>query len=172
MNLMRLRPFRIDDETAALAAHADLKPEGFTFLLDYRQGEPWDHYIARREANRRGDELPEGAGWVPSTFLAASVDGELVGRVSIRHELNDWLAAHGGHIGYAIVPSRRRRGHATAALRQGLVIARSLGIDEVLVICNDDNVASARVIERCGGELESVIAGEDHETRWRRYWIR
>jgi len=168
--MMRLRPLRTDDEAAALAAHADLKADGFPFLLDYTEGESWEDYISRREANRRGEQLPER--WVPSTFLAATDDGELVGRVSIRHELNDWLAAYGGHIGYAIVPSRRRQGYATETLRQGLVIARSVGIDEVLVLCNEDNIASAHVIERCGGELESVIYGEDGKTRQRRYWIR
>ena len=170
MHAMRLRPFRIDDEVAALAAHADLGAEGFPFLLDYAVGEPWDDYISRRAANRRGELLPPR--WVPSTFLAATVDGELVGRISIRHELNDWLAAYGGHIGYAIVPSKRRRGYATEALSQGLVIARSVGVDEALVLCDHDNLASAGVIERCGGELESVIDGEDGQTRWRRYWIR
>jgi predicted acetyltransferase len=109
---------------------------------------------------------------VPSTFLAVTVDGELVGRISIRHELNDWLARHGGHIGYAIVPAHRRLGYATQALSQGLVIARSIGIDEVLIVCNESNIASARVIESCGGEVESVIDGEDGKTRQRRYWIR
>jgi predicted acetyltransferase len=52
------------------------------------------------------------------------------------------------------------------------VIARSIGIDEVLIVCNESNIASARVIESCGGEVESVIDGEDGKTRQRRYWIR
>jgi hypothetical protein len=56
--MMRLRPFRADDEAAALAAHADLKADDFPFLLDYTEGEPWEDYISRLEANRRGEQLP------------------------------------------------------------------------------------------------------------------
>jgi predicted acetyltransferase len=167
--MLRLRPFRPEDEPAALAAHQALKADDFQFLLDHIENEPWAEYIARREAKRRGDQL---AGWVPSSFLAATVDGELVGRVSIRHELNDWLAKYGGHIGYAIVPGHRRKGYATEALRQGLIIARSLGVDDVLVLCDDNNLASAGVIEHSGGELESVVDSEHGTTRQRRYWIR
>jgi len=70
---------------------------------------------------------------VPATFLLARVGGDLVGRVSIRHELNDFLAEFGGHIGYAVRPQFRRRGHATEILRQALVVARGEGVERVLV---------------------------------------
>jgi len=168
--VIRLRPFRVEDEPAALAAQKEMKADRLPFLLGYVEGEPWEEYISRREANRHGERLPER--WVPSTFLAATVKDELVGRISVRHELNDWLAVYGGHIGYAIVPAQRRKGYATEVLRQGLVLARSVGVDDVLIICDDDNFASASVIERCGGELESVIDGEHGGPQQRRYWIR
>ena len=93
--------------------------------------------------------------WVPSTFLVADVGGEVVGRTSIRHELNDYLAALGGHIGSAVRPAYRGRGHAREILRQSLVIARAEG---VLVTCDDDNIASRRTIERVGGVLDDVRA--------------
>ena len=166
--LLRLRPFRLGDEAAALAAEAALHAEGFQFPLEHRPGERWTDYLRRREANRRGAEVPPG--FVPSTLLAACVDDQLVGRVSIRHELNDWLTQYGGHVGYAVVPDMRRRGYATEILRQGLVIARSLGIADVLVTCDVTNVVSARVIERCGGEYESTAMGSGAPKR--RYWFR
>ena len=74
------------------------------------------------------------------------------------------LPAHeGGHIGYAVRPAHRRRGYATEILRQSLIVARAVGVDGVLVTCDDDNVGSAAVIERCGGVLES-----DRDRRGRR----
>ena len=93
-------------------------------------------------------------------------EGEcVVGFVQVRHGLNDHLRETGGHIGYSIRPTRRRRGHATRALRLALDRARVVGLDRVLVTCDDDNVASVRTIESAGGVLEDVRAGT------RRYWI-
>ncbi|MDE3133924.1 MAG: GNAT family N-acetyltransferase [Acidobacteriota bacterium] len=165
--VLRLRPFRAEDEADARAAHEAMRGD-FPFLLDYAANEAWSAYLQRRRANSRGERLPRG--WVASTFLAATAERRLVGRVSIRHELNNWLATYGGHIGYAVLPAVRRRGYGTEILRQSLVVARALGIDEVLVTCDVDNLASAGVIEACGGVFESVAAGDGPPKR--RYWFR
>lgn len=99
------------------------------------------------------------------TYLLAFVDGELVGRTSIRHTLNDFLLNVGGHIGYGVRPAHRRRGHATEILLQSLAITQRLGIKANLVTCDDQNVGSRTVIEQAGGVLEDVRDG------MRRYWI-
>jgi predicted acetyltransferase len=166
---LRLRPLSIADESVARAAHEELAADNFPFLLDWDPDQPWAEYVQRLENQRRGLDLP--ADWVPGTFLAAEVDGILVGRVSIRHELNEFLENFGGHIGYAVRPNCRRRGYATEILRQALTIARSEGVDEVLVTCDDDNLVSATIIERLGGVLEDVRVDPDGPPR-RRYWIR
>jgi predicted acetyltransferase len=95
-----------------------------------------------------------------------------VGRVSIRHELNAYLAEVGGHIGYGVRPGFRRRGYATAILRQSLPVAASIGLERVLVTCDADNVGSSTVIESCGGVLENVTAGRDGSVPKRRYWVK
>jgi predicted acetyltransferase len=95
----------------------------------------------------------------------AQVGADLVGRVSIRHELNAFLTEIGGHIGFGVRPAHRRRGYAGEILGQTLVIARALGVDAALVTCDEDNVVSARVIEGAGGVFEDIRA------RTRRYWI-
>lgn len=166
---IRLRPLRRQDEDAALAAHEALAWDGFGFLIDYIPGESWETYLDRMRDQNRGLNL--AADRVAATFLAASVGEVLVGRISIRHELNDYLATYGGHIGYGVVPEHRRRGYATAMLCQGLIVARSLGVDSVLLTCDDDNTGSARVIEKNGGVLDSVLDQPGSAVPMRRYWI-
>ena len=107
---------------------------------------------------------------MPTTFLVAEVDGQLVGRSSIRHELNDFLRREGGHIGYGVLVEHRRRGYPTEMLRQSLIVAQGGRRRPFLVTCDHDNVGSATVIERCGGVLHSVIDCEDGIPK-RRYWI-
>jgi predicted acetyltransferase len=163
-----LRPVRTSDEAAVLSAQDALVAEGFSFLVGHQDGASWPDLVALLDHQRRAEELPPP--WVPATFLLAEVAGTVVGRTSIRHRLNDHLLAIGGHIGYAVLREHRRHGYATEILRQSLVIARSYDISSVLVTCDEDNIASARTIERCGGVLENVVAVEGGP-RKRRYWI-
>lgn len=166
---VRLRPFTVADEQVAREAHAEMAEEDFTFLLDWSAQEPWAVYLERLEAMRHGRELPPR--WVPSTLLAVDVLGELVGRVSVRYRLNDFLASFGGHIGYGVRSRYRRRGYATEILRQSLIIARAEGVDRVLVTCDEDNAGSATVIERLGGILEDIRPDPSGGSSKRRYWI-
>ena len=102
---------------------------------------------------------------MPATELWWVEGEEFLGRIAIRHRLTPALLEVGGHIGYDVRPSARRRGHATEMLRQALGIARGLGIDRVLVTCDVDNVGSRTVIERNGGVFEDERAGK------LRFWI-
>lgn len=166
---MLLRPLGVSDEKQALQAHEELAHDDFEFLFDLHKGVPWSDYCERLESQRFDVGLPEGR--VPATFLVAVDEGQIVGRVSIRHKLNDYLAEVGGHIGYGVLPGFRRRGYATAILHHSLGVASSIGLERVLVTCDDDNMGSARVIENCGGVLENVAAGRDGSVPKRRYWV-
>lgn len=100
------------------------------------------------------EDSPRPPGYVPSTTLWWVEGQEYLGRIAIRHRLTESLLEVGGHIGYDVRPSARRRGHATAMLRAALPAAHDLGIDPALLTCDVDNAASRAVIERNGGVLE------------------
>lgn len=118
------------------------------------------------QLNDADEDSPRPSGYVPVTLLWW-VDGDRwLGRLSLRHRLTPFLLDIGGHIGYFVRPSARRRGHATSMLRESLPWAHRLGIDPVLVTCDDDNVGSRRTIEANGGVFE------DQREQKLRYWLR
>ncbi len=123
-----------------------------------------------RWLRQQGDTtVPVAAGRVHASYWWIADDDTYLGAISLRHELNDFLLEAGGHIGYGVRPSARRRGLATWALGEVLREAHVLGLPRVLITCDDSNVASARTIEANGGVLEDVrdtVLG-----RTRRYWI-
>lgn len=132
------------------------------FDIDSREG--FARYVASTRAERE-EGSARSNDWVPQTVLWF-VDGDrFVGRLSIRHRLNIWLRTYGGHIGYEVRPSERRRGHATEMLHQALPHAHALGIDPALVTCDHDNEPSRRVIESNGGIYD------DRRGVKLRYWI-
>jgi predicted acetyltransferase len=168
--MMVLRAPTLADESALRLAYREFEAEGTQkFLLHGFDGDTTDFqtYIDVVNQHSAGQDLP--AGKVQDTFLIAEVDGEVVGRISLRHTLNDFLFNYGGHIGYMVRPAFRMRGYASEMLRQALVIAKELGIDQVLITCNDDNLGSIRVIEKHWGLLENKVDENGHLLR--RYWI-
>jgi predicted acetyltransferase len=126
---------------------ADLAdPERFRRFLDQLRAQDAPGLMRRR---RR----------VPQTRLWLTEGEEYLGELTIRHRLNRRLRYKGGHIGYRVRPTRRRRGHATLMLGLSLPVASQLGIDPALITCDDTNVASRRVIEANGGSLASASDG-------------
>ena len=167
--LLRLRGLRTSDEAVFADAHDQLVAEGYQFGVTYVPGTPWDDYLRNVSDQAIGRGLPDN--FVPNTFLIAEVDGIVVGRTSIRHELNDFLSNYGGHVGYAVVPEQRRKGYATEILRQSVKLANMMGIDKVLVTADDGNIGSIKTIEAAGGVLDNVVALPPNNTPRRRYWI-
>jgi len=167
---LTLRLPRLEEEQEFLLAHRATTPEQPSFLHDYEEGISFARYLELLDERARGLGLVSDQ--VPATFLFAFVGRRIVGRVSIRHRLNAKLERLGGHIGYVVVPEFRRRGYASAILRQALQLASELGLRRALLTCADDNRGSIKVIERNGGVLENVITDADLATPKRRYWIR
>lgn len=111
------------------------------------------------------------SGLVPdSTFFCLDEERNIiVGAVNIRHYLNEYLLAHGGHIGDGIRPSERRKGYATQMVGLALEECKRLGIKKVLMVCDKDNIGSAKSIIKNGGILENEQK-EDGKVE-QRYWI-
>jgi predicted acetyltransferase len=113
--------------------------------------------------------IPVAADRVHCTYRWIIEGEQVLGGIALRHELNERLMQDGGHIGYGIRPSARRRGVASWALTQMVGMAKELGIERVLLVCAVDNTASARTIERCAGVLEDIRQPEGIALQ--RYWI-
>jgi len=136
----------------------------------YQGSKTYGQFMRRWRNFHTGRHLPEH--FVPGTkyFLMEEGNPKLLGVIDIRHRLNDFLLNRGGHIGYAVPPSERRRGYATQQLRLALEICREMGLSPVLITCDQDNIASAKVIQKNGGVLEDErVSGEGKV--FQRYWI-
>jgi len=133
------------------------------------EGQSYADFVQNLQDQADGVNLPEG--WVPCTTLYAFIGEDLVGRVNVRHQLNEFLLNFGGHIGYGVVPPFRGRGIATYLLGVGLEEARRHGIERALVTCDENNYASARVIEKHGGVFENHFDPGGGVPLKRRYWI-
>jgi predicted acetyltransferase len=117
-----------------------------------------------------GIDLPPGI--VPMTsFWLVEDDQTVIGESRLRHRLTPALEIEGGHIGYAIRPSARRKGYGTRILALTLERARVMGLRQVLVTCNTDNIASARIIEKNGGLLDGYALSPHSRVQISRYWI-
>ena len=104
-------------------------------------------------------------------FYVREEDGREVGMTNIRLRLNDFLRTQGGHIGYCIRPSERRKGYATSMLKEALRVCGTMGIDKVIVTCDTVNIASSKTIQNNGGVLDAKFYSDAFETDIQRYII-
>ena len=129
----------------------------------------FEGYLRRLDNQRRGEHLPLGR--VPSTEFWLEDGGVLLAGLRLRFRLNPELEREGGHIGYDVRPSARRRGYGTQLLALGLIEARARGIWPVLLTADADNVGSIRIIEKNGGVLAEEAISAQTLKPIRRYWI-
>ena len=129
----------------------------------------FESFVDELHAQSRGRDLPPG--WVAgTTFWLVDGDG-FIGKVELRHRLTEALRLRGGHVGYSIRPTMRRRGFGTIALAMVLPHCLALGLERVLVTCDETNVGSRRIIEANGGRLEDVVHVDDGPVGTMRFWI-
>ena len=145
----------------------DVNPE----IRDFKEAvDDFEGYVKKLVDYAKGKSLPKR--WVPANnYWLVNKDSLVIGTSGLRHKLSPQLRRYGGHIGYYIRPTQRNKGYGKHICGLMLEKAGLLGLKRVLITCDDDNVASAKIIESCGGVLKDKIMSKGHKVPTRRYWI-
>lgn len=137
-----------------------------------RFNESPEQWLADVRAYTDPATVPEGKVQATQFLTARESDGRLVGMIQVRHRLNEYLERYGGHIGYSVRPSERRKGYSKEQLRLCLPFCReTLGLDRVLITCKTTNEGSRRTILSAGGVYENTAHEPDRNVDLQRYWI-
>ena len=148
-----------------------IRYSGFSGLQNYKND--YKGWLKEIEIYSKKETVPEGKVTGDVFFSVRKKDNKVIGIINIRHELNDYLYNYGGHIGYSILPSERRKGYAYKQLLLALEYCKSLHIKRVLITCLDYNTGSSKIIEKAGGVFENSLKGEKcgEGVSYKRYWI-
>ncbi len=147
------------EETKERIYPGAIRPKGMDYI----------NILKKLEAYRSKETCPSNL--APSdTFFLVNKYSKILGAISIRHYLNEELLKFGGHIGYGVRPSQRKKGYASAMLKMALEKCKNMGLSRVLITCNKENIASAKTIIANGGSFENELA-EDDGNIVQRYWI-
>ncbi|XGC79369.1 GNAT family N-acetyltransferase [Bdellovibrio bacteriovorus] len=168
MNLI-LRELTANDEIAFFKGLKEWQGEDLSwYSFAYKPGMKYGDMLEILRKEKAGIDLEPNR--VPHTMLYAFVNDEIIGRVSVRHRLNDHLLKRGGHIGYAVAPRFRKNRYAGEMVKQVIPYLRRLSLQKILITCSDSNIPSCKIIEKIGGVLENKITDENGDLT-RRYWL-
>ncbi len=151
-----------------LAFYQEFEESGGT-CIGFGNWRDYNRWLTGMQNRHTGKNLPEG--YVRENFYLCYQGGEMVGVFSLKFELTEFLLNYGGHIGYAVSPSKRNHGLATSMLAHGLELSREFGFDRILCVCDEDNYASEAVILKNGGVLENELFDPEENVTVKRYWI-
>jgi predicted acetyltransferase len=141
---------------------------GLAYFLKERTYQDWLIKLSKDRdlANIPADRVPQY-----TYFFIREDDDKIVGIISFRLALNDFLRREGGHIGYSIRPTERGKGYATVMLRETLLFCGNIGLRNIIISCDKENLASAGVIKNCGGVLDAEFYSETFKNLIQRYHI-
>lgn len=163
---------------ALVELSAELKNEFLAMAEEYRRDgderyqsalENFSRYFERLKMLAAGENLPAGLVRGNTFFLLSG--GKMIGSGGLRHRLNAELAVMGGHIGYNVRPSERRKGYGSLILQLTMEKAREIGLERVFLTCDADNIASAKIIEKNGGGLAAQTIYKKTGKLISQYWI-
>ena len=170
MNVV-LRKLTLQDEAAFLEGVKMWDGHSLDwYTFDWKPGTRFTEMLESLRKSSEGIDLPPNR--VPATMLYGFIGDVIIGRLHVRHRLNEGLLRRGGHMGYSVAPAFRGRKYASEMMAQGIEFCRSLGLKEILLTCSDENVPSWKIFENFGGVLENKIFDEEDKETVRRYWIK
>lgn len=147
--------------------HRELEDRGLDIDRNFDFGE----YIRAVKEDAEGDSLRPDRAPRSSFWLVDDSRTVIFGTSRLRHYLTTENEIVGGHIGYDVAPSQRRKGYGTMLLKMTLEKARGMGLKRVLVTCESDNVGSQKIIVHNGGILENEVYSDEDRKMVERYWI-
>ena len=143
--------------------------DGTSSLRRFDKSADW---IDHCEKGKHTETVEPGYATSTQFIFVREEDNKIVGMIDIRHFFTPYLEKYAGNIGYSVCPSERRKGYATEMLRMALPECRKLGLEKVLITCNDDNEGSRKTILNNGGVYESTVYEDECEHGYlERYWI-
>ena len=130
----------------------------------------FEEYFNGLEINKHIDEIyPTYAN--QTTYVLADDSNHIYGLINLRHELKGQLMEVGGHIGYGIRPSERKKGYATLQLKLILDKLKELNINQALITCRENNIASKKTMEKFIGKKDTLVPSNHEGIMEYRYWI-
>ena len=141
-------------------------------LDKYLKGMSYEEWL-NRVINMMDKESAEKLGFVAATtyFTIRESDNRIIGMCNFRHYLNDTFRKVGGHIGYSIRPTERKKGYAKIQLYLALLEAHKIKLDKVMIDCHIDNLGSKKTIEALGGVFEEEVCDDRDGRKLYNYWI-
>ena len=169
--VMKLEQPDIKFKESFIESARQLISEGHSsFLKTHYSEDDFQKYC--KSVNNLASGIGLAEGYVSeSVFWLIGDNSNFLGSLSIRHTLTPHLLNFGGHIGYIIAPQHRGKGYGKKILELGLVEAKKLNLNKVLLTCDNTNFTSAAIIEKNGGRFENELASPTNDVIKRRYWI-
>lgn len=141
-------------------------------LNGYLEASTYQDWLLKVQSDRDLANIPENRVPAYTYFYVREDDNKIIGMINIRLALNDFLRNEGGHIGYCIRPTERKKGYATKMLKEALQFLKPIGLANVILTCDKENPASACVIKNCGGILVDEFYSQTFSEVIQRYIIR